>query len=33
LHDGNLTQVAEELRISRPTLYAHLRKYRIQGRV
>jgi two-component system NtrC family response regulator len=31
-HDGNLSRVAEELRISRPTLYALLRKYRIRER-
>jgi two-component system NtrC family response regulator len=31
-HDGNLSRVAEELRISRPTLYALLRKYRIRDR-
>ncbi len=32
LHDGNLTRVAEELRISRPTLYAHLRRYGMRGK-
>jgi two-component system NtrC family response regulator len=31
-HDGNLSRVAEELKISRPTLYALLRKYRIRDR-
>jgi two-component system NtrC family response regulator len=30
LHGGNLTRVAEELGISRPTLYAHLRRYGIR---
>jgi two-component system, NtrC family, response regulator len=31
-HDGNLSRVAEELKISRPTLYALLRKHRIRDR-
>jgi two-component system NtrC family response regulator len=31
-HDGNLSRVAEELKISRPTLYALLRKHRIRER-
>ncbi|MGH7316716.1 MAG: sigma 54-interacting transcriptional regulator, partial [Candidatus Rokuibacteriota bacterium] len=30
LHGGNLTRVAVELGISRPTLYAHLRRYGIR---
>jgi two-component system NtrC family response regulator len=28
-HDGNLSRVAEELGISRPTLYGLLKKHRI----
>jgi two-component system NtrC family response regulator len=31
-HDGNLSRVAEELKISRPTLYALLRKHHIRER-
>ena len=30
LHGGNLSRVADELGISRPTLYAHLRRYGIR---
>jgi two-component system, NtrC family, response regulator len=30
LHRGNVTRVAEELKVSRPTLYGLLRKYRIR---